>query len=148
MVDGDQLGEAFNVKAFHRCQVLQLLKHQLIPADISSDAFLQEVEEEDPTELDEMISLSPPPKKKRRAFKLWSDCTVNIYTTIYIYIYIFWYYFFICDNIGVEIYCQWAIEDVKNESSHYFFQIIIISIITNKRTAGGWVGKEKTISSV
>ena len=64
MVDGDQLGEAFGVKAFHRCQTLQLLKPQLIPADISSDAFLQEVEEEDPTtELDEMIS--PPPKKKR-----------------------------------------------------------------------------------
>ena len=67
MVDGDQLGEAFGVKAFHRCQTLQLLKHQLIPADISGEAFLQEVEEEeeeDPTtELDEMIS--PPPKKKR-----------------------------------------------------------------------------------
>ena len=141
MVDGDQLGEAFNVKAFHRCQAVQLLKHQLIPADISSDAFLQEVEEEDPTVLDEMISLSPPPKKKRRAFKLWSDCTVNIYSNIF-----FLYYFFICDNIGVEIYCQWAIEDFKNEPSHYFFQII--SIITNKRTAGGWVGKEKIISSV
>ena len=70
MVDGDPLGEVFNVKAFHRCQVVQFLKHQLIPADISSDAFLQEVEEEDPTVLDEMISLSPPPKKKRRAFKL------------------------------------------------------------------------------
>ena len=31
MVDGDQLGKAFNVKAFHSCQVGYLLKRQLIP---------------------------------------------------------------------------------------------------------------------
>ena len=70
MVDGDPLGEVFNVKAFHRCQVVQFLKHQLIPADISSDAFLQEEEEEeDPTELDE--SPQPPPPKKKRMIWLY-----------------------------------------------------------------------------
>ena len=74
MVDGDPLGEVFNVKAFHRCQVVQFLKHQLIPADISSDAFLQEEEEEDPTELDE--SPQPPPPKKKRM--------------IWLYIFFFW----------------------------------------------------------
>ena len=71
MVDGDPLGEVFNVKAFHRCQVVQFLKHQLIPADTSSDAFLQEEkEEENPTELDE--SSQPPPPKKKRMIWLYS----------------------------------------------------------------------------
>ena len=31
MVAGDPLGEAFGVRAFHRCQVNNLLKNQLIP---------------------------------------------------------------------------------------------------------------------
>ena len=31
MVGGDPLGEAFEVRAFHRCQVGHLLKQQLIP---------------------------------------------------------------------------------------------------------------------
>ena len=31
MVAGDPLGEAFGVQAFHRCQVNNLLKNQLIP---------------------------------------------------------------------------------------------------------------------
>ena len=31
MVGGDPLGEAFGVRAFHRCQVNNLLKNQLIP---------------------------------------------------------------------------------------------------------------------
>ena len=31
MVAGDPLGEAFGVRAFHRCQVNNLLKNQLVP---------------------------------------------------------------------------------------------------------------------
>ena len=33
MVEDDPLGEAFNVKAFHRCQVNSLLRGQLIPVE-------------------------------------------------------------------------------------------------------------------
>lgn len=40
MVDGDPLGEAFGVKAFHQCQVYHLIKSQLVAVDDnhSSDA--------------------------------------------------------------------------------------------------------------
>lgn len=36
LVDGDLLGETFGVRAFHRCQVLNLLKRQLIPVELTT----------------------------------------------------------------------------------------------------------------